>query len=94
MVKDPSDSKKGNPLPQVHGYSFQVAARVLLYAPSHRHISTYHGICYTSCGGLAKSFKTNIVIVLWNYTSELLVEKPDVLKAIYNLSYKSLKFEM
>ena len=31
------------------GYSFRLAARVLLYAPSHRQDSTYH----TSCGALA-----------------------------------------
>ena len=33
------------------GYSFRLAARVLLYAPSHRQDSTYHGLCYTSRGG-------------------------------------------
>ena len=35
MVKDHSDSEKGNPLPP---------ARVLLYAPSHRQDNTYHGL--------------------------------------------------
>ena len=35
------------------GYSYRLAARVLLYAPSHRQDSTYHGLCYTSCGALA-----------------------------------------
>ena len=35
------------------GYSFQLAARVLLYAPSHRQDSTYYGLCYTSRGALA-----------------------------------------
>ena len=35
------------------GYSFRLAARVLLYAPSHRQDSTYHSLCYTSCGALA-----------------------------------------
>ena len=35
------------------GYSFRLAARVLLYARSHRHDSTYHGLCYTSRGALA-----------------------------------------
>ena len=35
------------------GCSFRLAARVLLYAPSHRQDSTYHGICYTSHGALA-----------------------------------------
>ena len=31
----------------------RLAARVLLYAPSHRQDSTYHGFCYTSRGALA-----------------------------------------
>ena len=35
------------------GYSFRLAAMVLLYAPSHRQDSTYHGLCYTSRGSLA-----------------------------------------
>ena len=35
------------------GCSFRLAARVLLYVPSHRQDSTYHGLCYTSCGALA-----------------------------------------
>ena len=35
------------------GYSFRLAARVLLYASSHRQDDTYHGLCYTSRGALA-----------------------------------------
>ena len=35
------------------GYSFRLAARVLLYTPSHRQYSTYHGLWYTSRGALA-----------------------------------------
>ena len=35
------------------GYSYQLIARVLLYAPSHRQDSTYHGICYTNRGAVA-----------------------------------------
>ena len=34
------------------GYSYRLTARVLLYAPSHRQDSTYHGLCYTSRGAL------------------------------------------
>ena len=34
------------------GYSYRLTARVLLYAPSHRQDSTYHGVCYTSRGAL------------------------------------------
>ena len=39
MTKDHSDSERGT-----MGYSFQLAARVLLYAPFHRPDSTYHGL--------------------------------------------------
>ena len=35
------------------GYSYRLAARVLLYAPSHRQDIPYHGLCYTSRGALA-----------------------------------------
>ena len=35
------------------GYSYRLAARVLLYAPSHRQVNTYHDLCYTSRGALA-----------------------------------------
>ena len=34
------------------GYSFRLAARVLLYAPFHRQDSTHHSLCYTSHGAL------------------------------------------
>ena len=33
--------------------SLPISIRVLLHAPSHRHDSTYHGLCYTSRGALA-----------------------------------------
>ena len=35
------------------GYSLRLTAWVLLYAPSHRQDSTYHGLCCTSHGALA-----------------------------------------
>ena len=35
------------------GYSFRLAARVLLYAPSHSQDRTYHSLCYTNRGSLA-----------------------------------------
>ena len=35
------------------GYSYRLAARVLLYASSHRQDNTYHCLCYTSRGALA-----------------------------------------
>ena len=51
------------------GYSFRLAARVLLYAPSHRQDSTYHGLCYTSRGALASIF--------WDAEGVLLVDYLD-----------------
>ena len=62
MVKDHSDSERGNPLP-LHELSFRLAARFFLYASSHRKDNTYHVICYTSSGALAEMigcFKYNI----------------------------------
>ena len=35
------------------GYFFRLAARVLLYASSHRQVNIYHSLCYTSRGALA-----------------------------------------
>ena len=42
------------------GYSFRLTARVLLYAPSHRQDSTYHGLCYISRGALAGTRNNSI----------------------------------
>ena len=37
------------------GYSFRLAARILLYAQHHRQDITYHGLCYTSRAALAET---------------------------------------
>ena len=42
------------------GYSFWLAVGVLLYAPFHRQDSTYHGLCYTSCGALAGTLNSSM----------------------------------
>ena len=52
MVKDHSDSERVNPLPP-YELLFPINSKVILYAPSHRQDSTYHGLCYTSRGALA-----------------------------------------
>ena len=52
MVKDHSDRREETRCRHI-GYSFQLEARVLLYASSHRQDNTYHSICYTSRGALA-----------------------------------------
>ena len=61
MVKDHSDSERGNPqLP--HGLLFPINSKDVLHAPSYRQDSTYHGLCYTSCGALAGTRNTRIRI--------------------------------
>ena len=52
LVKDHSDSEKGNRYRHM-GYSFRLAARVLLDTLSYRQDNTCHGLCYTSRGALA-----------------------------------------
>ena len=52
MVKDHLIVRKETRCRHI-GYSLQLTARVLLYAPSHRQDITYHGLCYTSQGALA-----------------------------------------
>ena len=44
-------TRERNPLLPLHG--LLLAARVLLYAPSHTQDSTYRGLCYTSRDTLA-----------------------------------------
>ena len=46
------------------GYSFRLAARVLLYAPSHTQNSTYNSLYYTSRGALA-GMRNSSVGPLW-----------------------------
>ena len=54
MVKGHSyrERERGTRCPHI-GYSFRLAARVLLYASSHRRDNTYHSLRYTSRGILA-----------------------------------------
>ena len=54
MVKDPSDSERGNRCRHI-GYSFRLTARIILYASSYRQDNTYHDLCYTSRGALART---------------------------------------
>ena len=49
LVKNHPDSERETRCRHM-GYSIRFAGSVLLYAQSHRHDSTYHGLCYTSRG--------------------------------------------
>ena len=60
MVKDHFDSEKGNPLPP-HRLLLSINSKgYILYAPSHRQDSTYHGLSYTSRGALAGARNTSV----------------------------------
>ena len=50
IVKDHSDSERGNPL-LPHGLLFPISCKgYFIYASSHRQDDTYHKLCYTSRG--------------------------------------------
>ena len=57
MVKDHSDSERGNPLPPLNVLLFPISNKGSFYAPSQRQDSTYNGLCYTSHGALAVTRK-------------------------------------
>ena len=65
MVKDHSDSEREATRCCHMGYSFRLAARVLLYAPSHRQNKKYHSLCYTSRGALAGTRNSSIGSTPW-----------------------------
>ena len=52
MVKDHSDSERGNPLPP-HGLLFPINSKGSFICTVPQQDSTYHGLCYTSRGALA-----------------------------------------
>ena len=54
MIKDHSDSERGNPLQQ-HGQLFPISSKGSLNAPSHRQDCTYHGLCRGVLAGTRNS---------------------------------------
>ena len=62
MVKDHSDSKRGNPLPP-HGLLFPISSNGFLYASSHRQDSTYLDLSYTSRGALAGTRNSSRLVI-------------------------------
>ena len=66
------------------GYSYRLAARVLLYAPSHRQDNTYHGLCYTSRGALAGTRHSSMGDVI-NATALFLIVLPSLFTIVINI---------
>ena len=53
------------------GYSFRLAAMVLLYALSHRQDSAYHSLCYTSHGALAGTRNSSFCLMLITFVRNM-----------------------
>ena len=57
------------------GYSFRLAARVLLYAPSHRQDNTYHGLFRYALTRLrVASHRLSVEMERWNKPNPILLE--------------------
>ena len=56
MVKDHSDSKKGNLMPALYKLLFSISSQGSFLCTTPQG-STYHGLCYTSQGALAVTRK-------------------------------------
>ena len=80
MVKDHSDSKRGNSLPPLHGLLFSISTNVLLYAPCHRRDGTYYGLSYTSHRAVAGTrvlfFSNNVNVGIINLHLFLIKKTP------------------
>ena len=59
------------------GYPFRLAARVLLYASSHRQDNTYHGLCCTSRGALAGTRNSPMGVFCCCFFKYVICCKPD-----------------
>ena len=53
--KDHSDSERRNLLLPLHGLLFLISSKGFLYAPSHRHDSTYHNLYFPALAGTRNS---------------------------------------
>ena len=67
------------------GYSYRLAARVLLYEPSHRQDNTYHSLCYTSCGALAGTRNSSMRGLFEVLVSSLQLKRSDICQFLHIL---------
>ena len=87
MVKDHSDSERGNALPP-HGLLFPINSKGSFI--SHRQDSTYHDLCYTSRGALAGTrifCQCNPTILIGDFITELLNKK---LYTVYTINHNTV----
>ena len=72
------------------GYIFRLATRDLFNAPSHRHDSTYHGLCYISRVALAGTINSSVSVILSGSViedSKTRISRPRVLPC-WSVGYK------
>ena len=61
MVKDHSDSERGNPLLPLDGLLSLISRKgSFICTIPHKQDSTYHGLCYTSRGALAEKENSSV----------------------------------
>ena len=60
MVKDHSDSERGNLLPTLHGLILSISSNLFYVHSCHRQDSTYHSFCYTSRGALCGTRNSSV----------------------------------
>ena len=68
MVKDRSDSQRGNPVKVTTWVLFSISSKGSFKDSSQRQDKTYHGLFYTSRGALTETRKTrsknpNIIVI-------------------------------
>ena len=92
MVKDHSDSEKGNPLPP-HGLLFPIRSKGSFICITHRQDNTYHGLCYTSRGALAGtknssmgSLRSHNIHFIFGYIQSSLIQNSFLFVTLFNNS--------
>ena len=63
MVKDHSDSERGDQIPPLHEIPFLNSSKRCFVCSIPHQNSTYHGLCYTSCGALARNRNRSIITI-------------------------------
>ena len=64
MVNNHSDSVRITRCCHI-GYSFRIAARFVLYAPSHRQDSAYHDLCYNTRGAMGGTINVCVYVCMY-----------------------------
>ena len=75
MVKDHSDSERGNLLPPLHGLLFPISSKHSFICIIPQTGYTYHSLCYTSRGALA-GMRNTAARCLYQYFEQKMIIHP------------------